>query len=775
MNNTATSTTNGTGTSTGTPADDFTRIDHSQHIETLESDQTGKFYFLHPDLRIRKSWIGIIKEAGQEVKSDAFTTKGELFVWLKNDGVAPDRISTAAPNDVEGRLSALGQGKVHEYDRQKAVEFNQRIHAGIEIPMTPVTGSSNLVARGYDPVSRTMRIEFKGGAVYDYSAVPAECWSEFDAVCSDPNQSAGSWFNRVIKGGGYRFAAVTAPNLSPSAEPTVPIVGNSQHARPEQLSTLNSIATAKGVDADEECSKRFPGGFRVDHLSADDTDELIRHIQSLPDTTPRRTFFEPIASPVPVAKKVPPVSTFPEEPDWLNQDPSFLPLTGTATRVDENGDDWADTLGEDYKSARVVAELDPDDAPVFPAEMVTAIVRENNNITKHDVESVLAEFRSSVSIGKFAEEAFALVVTDINDKAGMKKAREMRIAAKKERVKFDNEGLTKQDPYLRRLQIYQGVRKHGRDLWQAIEKHLKTQEDFEKIENERKATELQIARVESLAQYEWMPGIDETNPLRLGYMTEPEWLGFCAHVKSAYDDKKERERLEQEQRKAEEEKLQRENERLQKVQERTKELVRLGLPFNGTSFVLEDLRVELLDIEHSSDDAFSHLVADLTPRALKIKEAELERARLETRMKTRVDRMAAIGLRWNGTEYRYEGFGITHRVPVEPVKEAPDEDFDTAFASWQSAIAIDKQNKVDEDARLKKLADEAEELAKAEAQRRLAPDKEKLNFYFNTVVHDAVTKMPPELVSEAAQDVVRRFYDEVTRVINEFAAEASRL
>lgn len=41
------------------------------------------------------------------------------------------------------------------------------------IPLTPVQ-SSNVVAIGYDPASRTARVRFRNGATYRYADVPPE-------------------------------------------------------------------------------------------------------------------------------------------------------------------------------------------------------------------------------------------------------------------------------------------------------------------------------------------------------------------------------------------------------------------------------------------------------------------------------------------------------------------------------------------------------------------------------------------------------------------------
>jgi hypothetical protein len=59
--------------------------------------------------------------------------------------------------------------------------------------MVPVS-SSNLDSVGYDSMTRTLRIEFKSGAVYEYSAVPE---SEYQGLMGA--SSKGSYFHQNIK------------------------------------------------------------------------------------------------------------------------------------------------------------------------------------------------------------------------------------------------------------------------------------------------------------------------------------------------------------------------------------------------------------------------------------------------------------------------------------------------------------------------------------------------------------------------------------------------
>lgn len=63
------------------------------------------------------------------------------------------------------------------------------------IALAPVTGSSQIAAQGYDPVSHTLAVRFHGGSVYHYSGVPQETATNFAKA-----ESAGKFLHAHIKG-----------------------------------------------------------------------------------------------------------------------------------------------------------------------------------------------------------------------------------------------------------------------------------------------------------------------------------------------------------------------------------------------------------------------------------------------------------------------------------------------------------------------------------------------------------------------------------------------
>lgn len=76
------------------------------------------------------------------------------------------------------------------------------IHTGHDMERTPVD-SSTIVSAGYDPASHTLEVEFRNGAVYQYSGVPE---SMYRGLLSPP--SHGTYLNTVIKKEGYPYRKV---------------------------------------------------------------------------------------------------------------------------------------------------------------------------------------------------------------------------------------------------------------------------------------------------------------------------------------------------------------------------------------------------------------------------------------------------------------------------------------------------------------------------------------------------------------------------------------
>lgn len=390
----------------------------------------------------------------------------------------------------------------------------------------------------------------------------------------------------------------------------------------------------------------------------------------------------------------------------------------TKTVSAETGEHWFDALGKDYVMTRVEADELESEFPVFPSSVVRSLIKENNKITKRDVESVLAEFDINVSLGEFENEAMALVVSDINDKAGMKKAKELRLIAKKERVRFDQQGIEIKEPLLRRTQLIDGVRRLVKRKFEVCESHLLEQEQFEERELARQAAERQVTRLAELAEFEWMhTSTDEereaaANELKIGYLSDAEWLVFRNIAKGAYDERIEAERIAAEAKRQEEEARQIEIERLRKLHVRVAELTKLGLNYDGETLSCTDLQIKVADFEHASDEAFTKLMDKIVPHMAAIKDAEFAADQERDRLK----------------------------VQAEAEKRKADE------------AAAELKRIADE-----KAAKEAQVAAEAE-RKRLAPDAEKLKDLANIIDAIALPTVDPKfhaLMNDVAGDLAR--------------------
>ncbi len=55
---------------------------------------------------------------------------------------------------------------------------------GAAVEMVPMRSSKALESAGYEPASRTLRVRFRHGGVYDYAGVPPEV---YDGLLADPH------------------------------------------------------------------------------------------------------------------------------------------------------------------------------------------------------------------------------------------------------------------------------------------------------------------------------------------------------------------------------------------------------------------------------------------------------------------------------------------------------------------------------------------------------------------------------------------------------------
>lgn len=74
-------------------------------------------------------------------------------------------------------------------------QTKQKRHAAPVITMTPVK-SSNIAATGYDPATKTLAVQFKGGLkTYHYAGVPESVFGDMSKA-----ESVGKFINTQVAG-----------------------------------------------------------------------------------------------------------------------------------------------------------------------------------------------------------------------------------------------------------------------------------------------------------------------------------------------------------------------------------------------------------------------------------------------------------------------------------------------------------------------------------------------------------------------------------------------
>ena len=76
--------------------------------------------------------------------------------------------------------------------------------SGTNGALIPIT-SNNVIAAGYDIQSKTMKVQFKNGFIFEYYGVDLELWNSF--VESQPNPWSRVGYPRLI-GEGYQYRRI---------------------------------------------------------------------------------------------------------------------------------------------------------------------------------------------------------------------------------------------------------------------------------------------------------------------------------------------------------------------------------------------------------------------------------------------------------------------------------------------------------------------------------------------------------------------------------------
>ncbi len=109
------------------------------------------------------------------------------------------------------------------------------------------------------------------------------------------------------------------------------------------------------------------------------------------------------------------------------------------------------------------------------------------DLTKTEARELVEDFRTMASIDLDVEEkALAIVVTDETQIDMMARAHEMRIELKDQRIAVEKHRVFKKEYHLRTGQVIDGLAKVLRELIEPLETHLAAQENFVKLQEEKR-------------------------------------------------------------------------------------------------------------------------------------------------------------------------------------------------------------------------------------------------------------------------------------------------
>lgn len=174
------------------------------------------------------------------------------------------------------------------------------------------------------------------------------------------------------------------------------------------------------------------------------------------------------------------------------------------------------------------------------------------------------------------EQAEALVVTDPEDEAGMKKARDMRLQLRKLRIGAEKVRKEKKDASLKFGQAVDSVAKTIKEIIEPAESHLQAQEDFAETFRKSEIARLAAERKLLLMDYDF-----DTSSMNLGEMPQQVFDQVLIGAKTTHENNlkaeaEKQKRLEEEaeaerkriaEEKAEQARIAEENARLRKEQE----------------------------------------------------------------------------------------------------------------------------------------------------------------------------------------------------------------
>ena len=267
------------------------------------------------------------------------------------------------------------------------------------------------------------------------------------------------------------------------------------------------------------------------------------------------------------------------------------------------------------------------------------------DLDKDSAIAVRASFGSLLTQAEdWGRRARALVVTDEADVAGMKLARESRLALRQIRIAAERARKSMKEDALKRGQAIDGAYKVIASLIEPLEEHLLEQETFAERAEKRRREERAAERAQTLRALE----VDPAMYADLGAMPAEAWEGVRGNAERAKAAREEARRREEEARveaerqaaaRREQERLeaeQRERERAEREREQAAENARLRAEAEAREVAAKAER-ERIEAEHAAErrriEAEAKAEREAAEKARR--EAEAVRAQVERERRER--------------------------------------------------------------------------------------------------------------------------------------------
>lgn len=322
------------------------------------------------------------------------------------------------------------------------------------------------------------------------------------------------------------------------------------------------------------------------------------------------------------------------------------------------------------------------------------------------------------SAKKWEVAAKEIIVTDIKDVEGMKKARKLRLQLKDIRTETENIRKKLKKESLLKGRAIDGLANLVKFIIVPLEDHLEEQEKFAQIQEKKRLDELEEGRVKKLSEY-----VEDVSIYDLRNMSEEAYTDLLESQKRWFEIKEKQEA-------EKEEKIRRLNIIIE-IEEKVKSW---GLG------EIESLFANKESLLSSSEAAFTRSIADINSKVAASIEAvkkENEKLKLEREEKEKKD-------------------AAERKKAAEKEQKRREAEQKKLEAERKKREALElkiKQQKEEE-------AKEAKKKATAEKEARLAPDKDKLK----RLAADLLDVSYPEAKSDEAKKIVSGVKDLMKKV-----------